>query len=70
MFSGMADHTIRMQIPWQELGGRDVAFEVRIDGVKRGELHISEGGVDWYPRHARTRRTTSWTKLADFLDQP
>lgn len=46
----MADHTIKMSVPLMELGRTDVEFVVFVDGKKRGELHISEGGVDWWPR--------------------
>lgn len=65
----MADHTIRMSVPWVELGGQDVVFEVIIDDSKRGQLQISEGGLDWYPRGGRVPRTTSWEALARFLER-
>jgi hypothetical protein len=53
----------------RDLGKVDVVFEVYIDDTKRGELHLSKGGVDWWPRNSKTnRRTKSWSKLAEFLE--
>ena len=65
---GMADHTIKMRVPSIELDGRDVVFEVVIDGMKRGQLQVSEGGVDWYPRNAQTPWKRTWAQLADLME--
>jgi len=65
----MADHTIRLTVPSVTLTGQDVTFEVYIDGAKRGELHISEGGIDWWPRSAKSGpKTKSWEQLARFME--
>lgn len=65
----MADHEIRVRLPAITLGGPDVTIEVRIDGAKRGELRISEGGVDWWPRSAKTNyKSKTWEQLAAFLE--
>jgi hypothetical protein len=53
----------------RDIGKVDVVFEVVIDGSKRGELRLSKGGVDWWPRGSKTTaHTKSWTKLAAFLE--
>ena len=65
----MADHRIELKAPTVELGRKDVKFNVFIDGEKRGELRISEGGLDWWPRSAKTRkRTKSWDAFAAFME--
>lgn len=65
----MADHTIKMSVPLIELGRTDVQFVVMVDGQKRGELHISEGGIDWWPRSARTNKISrTWAQLEAFFE--
>lgn len=65
----MADHTIRMSVPSQELDGRDVRFDVLIDGKKRGTLLVSEGGLDWAPRSAKTNvLTVTWDQFARYME--
>ena len=62
-------HDIRMDQSVRDLGKVDTVITVIIDGAKRGELHVSKGGVDWWPRNAKTDvRTKSWTQLAAFLE--
>ena len=44
-------HDIRMVQSVRDLCGKvDTRFELYIDGAKRGELHLSKGGIDWWPR--------------------
>lgn len=65
----VADHRIELTLPTVELGRRDVVFAVFIDGEKQGELHVSEGAVDWWPRKASKRTfTKSWTELRHFME--
>lgn len=65
----MAKHDIRMVQSIRDLGKVDVKFEVVIDGAKRGELHLSKGGVDWWPRSAKKSvHTKTWSQLAAFLE--
>jgi hypothetical protein len=65
----MARHEIRMDQSLRDLGKVDVELQVVIDGVKRGELHISKGGVDWWPRNSKIYKYTwSWSRLADVLE--
>lgn len=65
----MADHTIKFTIPEFELRGQDIRFNVVIDGEKHGELWVSEGGLDWWPKHSKTRRRTkTWSQLRDFME--
>lgn len=65
----MARHEVRMFQTVRDLGKSDVVLHVMIDGAKRGELHLSKGGVDWWPRNSKkTVHTKSWTQLAAFLE--
>jgi hypothetical protein len=54
----------------RDLGKVDTVLVVVIDGVKRGELHVSKGGVDWWPRNSKSKKHTwSWERLADALEE-
>lgn len=65
----MAKHEIRMDQSLRDLGKVDVVLQVVIDGSKRGELRLSKGGVDWWPRNSkRVKHTVTWTKLAELLE--
>lgn len=65
----MPDHRIEMSLPVVEMGRRDARFAVFIDDEKQGELHISEGGVDWWPRSAKThKKSKTWSQLRDFME--
>ena len=65
----MPDHEIKMTMPWTVLGGRDIRFDVHIDGRKRGELLISEGGLTWWPRAAKSiYHERTWEQLAAFME--
>ena len=65
----MAKHEIRMDQSLRDLGKVDVVLQVVIDGAERGELHVSKGGVDWWPRNSKhIKHTWSWSRLADLLE--
>lgn len=65
----MPDHRINFALPKIELGRQDLVFEVFIDDEKQGELRVSEGGLDWWPRGAKTNhRTKSWSQLRTFME--
>ena len=62
-------HEIKMTAPTISLGKQDVVLEVVIDGVKRGELHLSQGDVRWRPRNSKTHvRRATWAQLADYME--
>lgn len=65
----MPDHTIKLSQPTVELGRQDYVFHVHVDGEKVGELHVSEGGLDWWPRSAKAKkRVKSWEQLRRFME--
>lgn len=49
----------------------DVVFEVREDGKKMGELHISKGGVNWKKgvRGKQIGMEIKWKKLAKLIEE-
>jgi hypothetical protein len=65
----MADQMIKFTLPTIELGQNDLRFEAFVDGEKVGELRVSEGGLDWWPRGARTRKISkTWSQLRDLME--
>jgi hypothetical protein len=65
----MAKHDIRMRQSIRDLGKVDMILDVFVDGAKRGELHVSKGGVDWWSRNAkRVKHTWTWSRLAEVLE--
>jgi hypothetical protein len=60
----MASHLVEMKIPTTKVVQHaDVVFEVYDDDGKMGELRVSQGGVDWYPRGAQIPAKVSWEKF-------
>ncbi|HEY7135590.1 MAG TPA: hypothetical protein VIB48_11030 [Acidimicrobiia bacterium] len=47
----------------------DVVFEVRSDEEKLGDLHVSQGSIDWYPRNARQPTTLSWEQFDRLMQE-
>ena len=65
----VADHKITVTPPPHELGRKDLILDVVIDGEKQGELRLSEGGLDWWPRNAKTKkRKKTCSQLRDFME--
>lgn len=64
----MADHEVRLSTQNFLVAGIDLAFEVKVDGATLGTLSVSEGGLDWRPRHGRRKSpiAVSWTEFDRF----
>jgi hypothetical protein len=66
----MPSHLVEMKIPTTKVVQHaDVVFEVFDDDGKLGELRVSQGGVDWYPRGAKLPAKLSWEQLARVLEE-
>ncbi|HZJ27548.1 MAG TPA: hypothetical protein VFF40_11165 [Acidimicrobiia bacterium] len=66
----MARHDVEMSIPTTKMVlHADVVFEVRGDGDKFGELHVSQGAIDWYPRSSRTPATLTWEQFDRMMEE-
>lgn len=44
-------------------------IEIFADEGKLGELHISRGGVDWWPRDAKQKIELTWEQFRDRVEQ-
>ncbi len=65
----MAQHTVRVSLPERVVQRADVVFVVESDGDKFGELHVSQGGLSWWPRGAHVnRRDKRWEQFADWIE--
>jgi hypothetical protein len=66
----MPRHDVEMKIPTSKVVlHADVVFEVRSDDEKLGELHVSQGGVDWYPRSSKKPRTLRWEQFDQLMEE-
>lgn len=62
-------HEIKMSTPGIFLTGQDVVFEVFIDDLKRGQLHLSQGDLRWRPRNSKkTELRATWAQFADWME--
>jgi hypothetical protein len=65
----MPRHDVEMKIPTTKVVlHADVVFEVRSDGEKLGELHVSQGTIDWYPRSSRKGVTLRWEQFDRIME--
>ncbi len=66
----MPSHKVEMKIPTTKMVQHaDVVFEVFDEEGKLGELRVSQGGVDWYPRAAQIPAKLSWEQFAAVMDR-
>ncbi|PPJ01214.1 hypothetical protein C5E51_34425 [Nocardia nova] len=67
----MADHEVRLSTNGLLIDRIDLDFDVKIDGKVLGTLKVSEGGLEWRPKHGRRRGkhiTRSWKQFADWAE--
>ena len=66
----MATHNIEMKQTARLVGNVDVVFVVSSDdGGKLGELHLSKGGVDWWPKNSKKYfHRYSWEKFCRLIE--
>jgi hypothetical protein len=65
-----------MRIPGFDVGGANVEFVVESsrrtaggDLEKLGELHVSRGSLEWWPKGAkRYRREVKWENFAEWIE--
>jgi hypothetical protein len=51
----MANHKIYMKQPKEVILGKDVQFLIKRNGKKLGELHLSQGNLEWVPAGSKTK---------------
>jgi hypothetical protein len=67
----MPEHrvTLTRTAPY-DIGNADIEIEIFADDGKLGELHISRGGVDWWPRDAKQNKIElTWEQFRDRLER-
>ena len=58
-----------MYVLLMAVGSRDVIFVVTRNSVKIGELLISKGNVEWWPKGSKTKgKYMSWKSVADHIE--
>ncbi len=65
----MATHSVTFNPPSLELGKADIAFSIKKDDAKIGELRISNGAAVWFPASNTYGYKLSWSKLADLFQE-
>jgi hypothetical protein len=66
----MPRHDVEMKIPTTKMVlHADVVFEVRSDGEKLGELHVSQGSIDWYPSRSKKPRRLRWEQFDQLMNE-
>jgi hypothetical protein len=65
----VTSHQIKVTLPRIEVGPRDLVFEVSIDDTAQGRLHVSKGGLDWWPTTPNgSKYTKTWSQLRTFME--
>ena len=64
-------HKVRIiQMPTIELTGTDLHFEVKKNSEKIGELLISKGNIEWWPRgNKRYKKRLTWSQFQYHMEQ-
>jgi len=66
----MAKHEISMYQPPEDVIRSDVKFSIRRDGSKLGELHISKGNVEWWPKgNKKKKKRLTWLQFAALFEE-
>jgi hypothetical protein len=51
-------HEVKItKLPELNVAKEDIEFAIWKDGKKLGELHLSQGGLEWYPAHQSQKRS-------------
>lgn len=65
----MAKHKVIVTVPYKEVVNSDVIFEIFGDESKIGELRISKGGLDYYPRDRKTPISKTWKQFDKMMGE-
>ena len=63
----MAKHNVTFNLPNLELGNTDANICIIQDGEKLGEITISKGGIDYYPKKKKRPITISWSRFDEIM---
>lgn len=59
---GLSEHSLGRE-------EKGVIFEASDADGKIGELHVSRGGLRWYPKNSKRHHFASWKKFGDVIEQ-
>lgn len=63
-------HRIRVQVPTIEVGKNDIHVLIHRNSEKIGELLISKGNVQWWPKgKKKLKKQLRWAEFAAFMDE-
>ena len=66
----MAKHKVEMSQPKDQVVRADIKFSIKVNDEKLGELHISQGNIEWWPKGNKVnKRRLSWTKFAVLFEE-
>jgi hypothetical protein len=66
----MAHKVKIIEMPSIELTGNDLKFEIKKNSEKIGELLISKGNVEWWPRgNKRYKKRLTWSQFQFHMEQ-
>ena len=62
-------HEVTLDIATKFVLHKDVKIEIKTDAGKLGELLISKGNVEWWPRgNSVNKLRLSWTNFAELME--
>ena len=64
----MAVHDVRFSANGVRVTGIDFQFDVKIDGKVRGSLYVSEGDLQWRPKHGQYSIPIPWDTFAKWAE--
>lgn len=63
-------HRIRVTVPTIEVGKNDIHVIIQRNSEKIGELLISKGNIQWWPKgHKKLKKQLRWAEFAAFMDE-
>jgi len=66
----MAEHNVVMSQPRDQVIRADIKFTIKVNREKLGELHVSKGNIEWWPKGNRKNKLRlSWTKFAEIFEE-
>jgi hypothetical protein len=61
---------VTIEVRELKLGLQDVVFVAKDGGGKIGELHLSSGSVDWWPRGVKSNAIrVKWSTFGEWMEQ-
>jgi hypothetical protein len=64
----MAKHNVTLTLPERPLGKVDAEFAIKKYDVVLGTLKLSQGGAEWFGKHAKKGKKISWSTLAQLIE--